>query len=63
MYSNYETNYLLGDIVLANQTLLKESKEQKIKKYDHLCKMTIHGMLHLLGYDHQTEKQFKKMIL
>ena len=35
--------------------------EQKVKKYDHLCKMTIHGMLHLLGYDHNTEKQFKRM--
>ena len=53
--------YLLGDIVLSNQTLIKESTEQKIKKYEYLCKMTIHGMLHLLGYDHKTEKQFKQM--
>ena len=53
--------YVLGDIALANQTLLKEALEQKIKKYDYLCKLTIHGMLHLLGYDHKTEKQYKKM--
>ena len=61
MKSSYMNYYILGDIVLANQTLLNEAVEQKITKYDHLCKMTIHGMLHLLGYDHQTEKQFKQM--
>jgi probable rRNA maturation factor len=40
---------------------LEESIKQKVTNYDHLCKMTIHGMLHLLGYDHNTEKQFKQM--
>ena len=53
--------HLLGDIVLSNQTLLEESIEQKVTKYDHLCKMTIHGMLHLLGYDHETEKEYNLM--
>ena len=61
MQSMYMDNYLLGDIVLANQTLLKESIELRVKKYDYLSKMTIHGMLHLLGYDHKTEKQYKQM--
>ena len=61
MQSYSDGIYLLGDIVLSNQTLLKESIEQNITKYDYLCKMTIHGMLHLLGYDHNTEKQFKQM--
>ena len=61
MQTTYKDNYLLGDIALANQTLLEESTQQKITKYDYLCKMTIHGMLHLLGYDHNTEKQFKRM--
>ena len=61
MQTFFNDSYLLGDIVLANKTLIKESIEQKITRYDHLCKMTIHGMLHLLGYDHKTEKQFKQM--
>ena len=61
MQSVFMDNYLLGDIVLANQTLLKESIELRVKKYDYLSKMTIHGMLHLLGYDHKTEKQYKQM--
>ena len=61
MGSIYRKSYLLGDIALSNQTLLKEALEKNITKYDYLCKMTIHGMLHLLGYDHKTEKQFKQM--
>ena len=61
MKFSHMNKYLLGDIVMANQTLLKEATEQSVTKYDHLCKITIHGLLHLLGYDHQTEKQFKQM--
>ena len=57
----YEGNYQLGDIVIASQALLKESAEKKITKYDYLCKITIHGMLHLLGYDHETELEYNHM--
>ena len=57
----YEGNYQLGDIVIASQALLKESAEKKITKYDYLCKITIHGMLHLLGYDHETELEYNQM--
>ena len=61
MQSSLDGIHLLGDIVLSNQTLLEESIKQKVTKYDYLCKMTIHGMLHLLGYDHIKEKDYKKM--
>lgn len=61
MHLKYLDNYLLGDIALANQIIIKEAIMQKIAKHDYLCKMTIHGMLHLLGYDHKTEKQFREM--
>lgn len=61
MQTFYRNNFVLGDIAIARQTILKEALEKKIQKYDYLCKMTIHGMLHLLGYDHKTEKQFKQM--
>ena len=61
MQLTYLDSFFLGDIALSNQTLIKEAIEQKIAKYDYLCKITIHGMLHLMGYDHKTEKQFKEM--
>ena len=61
MQSTSDGIYLLGDIVLSNQFLLEESIEQKVKKYDHLCKMTIHGMLHLGWYLDGSNAEFKEM--
>ena len=61
MMNIYEGTNFLGDIALALETLIIESKKVKVPKYDYLCKMTAHGMLHLLGYDHETDKQFRQM--
>ena len=52
---------LIGDIAISNEKILKESKNFKTNKYSYLSKITIHGVLHLLGFDHQTEKEFQKM--
>ena len=52
---------LIGDIAISNEKILKESKNLKTNKYFYLSKITIHGVLHLLGFDHQTEKEFQKM--
>ena len=43
---------LLGDVVLAYETVAREAKEQKKRLADHLRHLVIHGVLHLLGYDH-----------
>ena len=45
----------LGDVILSFQTLEQESQEQGKFLLDHVKHMTVHGMLHLLGYDHETE--------
>ncbi len=44
---------ILGDIVLAYQTVVAEAKEQNVTVADHLSHLVVHGMLHLLGYDHK----------
>jgi probable rRNA maturation factor len=46
---------LLGDVILAFETLIAEAQEEGISPADHLTHLTIHGLLHLLGYDHETE--------
>lgn len=51
----------LGDIVMAYQTISREAKEQKKAFQAHLTHLLIHGLLHLLGYDHETDKDAKKM--
>ena len=52
---------LLGDIVLAYETVRKEAQEKHICLEDHLTHLIIHGWLHLQGYDHQTEAEARKM--
>lgn len=45
----------LGDIILSYQTLDREAQEQGKFLLDHVKHLTVHGILHLLGYDHETE--------
>ncbi|QKQ24716.1 rRNA maturation RNase YbeY [Candidatus Ruthia endofausta] len=52
---------LLGDVVICTQVILRESIEQHKSFNDHLTHMAIHGMLHLLGYDHIDTKDAQQM--
>ena len=44
---------LLGDIVVAFETTTAEAALEGKTLGDHLCHLVVHGMLHLLGHDHQ----------
>ncbi|GJE41092.1 rRNA maturation RNase YbeY [Methylobacterium soli] len=44
----------LGDVVLAYDTMLRESAEQSKPLAHHLAHLLVHGTLHLLGQDHET---------
>ena len=46
---------LLGDVVLAFETAAQEAAEEKKPIADHLVHLTVHGVLHLLGYDHLSQ--------
>ena len=43
----------LGDIALACETVLREAAEQGTTAAHHLQHLVVHGLLHLLGYDHE----------
>lgn len=45
----------LGDIALARETCLREAAEAGRPLAHHLAHLTVHALLHLLGYDHETE--------
>ena len=45
---------MLGDVVVAYETAAAEATEEGKTLGDHLCHLVVHGMLHLLGHDHQT---------
>lgn len=51
----------LGDIAICHEVVLKEAKEQNKKVSDHMAHIFIHGVLHLLGHDHQKEVQAETM--
>ncbi len=51
----------LGDIVIAFETLEREAKEQNKSFENHLTHLILHSILHLLGYDHEEEKEAQKM--
>lgn len=48
---------LLGDVVLALETIVQEASEQNKPLADHLRHLAVHGVLHLLGYDHLAPRE------
>lgn len=51
----------LGDIALALETCLGEAKEKQLPPESHLSHLILHGILHLLGYDHISETEAVEM--
>ena len=47
----------LGDIVLAYETLAREAAAEGKALADHAAHLVVHGVLHLLGYDHEAEAE------
>jgi probable rRNA maturation factor len=45
----------LGDIVLGFETVMTEAADQGIAAPDHVRHLVLHGFLHLMGYDHETD--------
>jgi len=43
----------LGDVVISIDTATRQAKEYKVNLYQELLRLLIHGLLHLLGYDHE----------
>lgn len=52
---------MLGDIVVAWETVGREAREEEKPFDDHLGHLLVHGFLHLLGYDHETEGEAELM--
>ena len=51
----------LGDIMIALETMQREAKEKDISLHDHYCHLFIHGILHLLGFDHIEDDEAEYM--
>ena len=51
----------LGDVALAFETIEREAAEEGETFADHLTHLVVHGILHLLGYDHVKEDEARRM--
>ncbi|MFU0506810.1 rRNA maturation RNase YbeY [Pseudaminobacter sp. NGMCC 1.201702] len=52
---------LLGDIVLAAETVAREAALEEKPLRHHITHLVVHGLLHLLGYDHETDDEAEEM--
>ncbi|MBS0589660.1 MAG: rRNA maturation RNase YbeY [Proteobacteria bacterium] len=52
---------LLGDLVICAPIVAREAAEQGKRVRDHYAHMTIHGVLHLLGHDHENDRDAHEM--
>ena len=55
-----QKNYI-GDLAISLEKIIFESNKYKIKKNKYLSQITIHGILHLLGYDHIKDDDYEVM--
>ena len=59
--SKSSEEFFLGDIAICFDIVSREAKEQSKAVNDHLAHLYIHGVLHLLGYDHVDDSSTKTM--
>ncbi|MGJ5065614.1 rRNA maturation RNase YbeY [Bradyrhizobium oligotrophicum] len=52
---------MLGDIAIAYETLRREADEEQKPFDQHLSHLAVHGFLHLIGYDHETDDEAEEM--
>jgi probable rRNA maturation factor len=53
--------WLLGDVVFASGVIAREAKAQRKSLTHHLTHLAVHGVLHLLGYDHEQDRDAEAM--
>ena len=51
----------LGDVVISLETATRQARERKVTARDEVRMLLVHGILHLLGWDHQTDAEDKRM--
>jgi probable rRNA maturation factor len=56
-----EAERYLGDVLLAAETIAREAAERQIEPIEHVQHLIVHGVLHLIGYDHATDAEAAEM--
>ena len=56
-----EDEVVLGDLVISLETAERQALEREHSLQDEVRVLLVHGLLHLLGYDHATEEEYARM--
>ncbi|MFH1366404.1 MAG: rRNA maturation RNase YbeY [Patescibacteria group bacterium] len=60
-FINFQDPRLLGEIIICPDKARKEARQEGVAFRDKIILLIIHGLLHIIGYTHQNQKQRKKM--
>ena len=60
-YADLSGDMVIGDMIFALETILSESEEQGKYPVHHLAHLAVHSLLHLIGYDHETDEEAQRM--
>ncbi|MGD6858629.1 MAG: rRNA maturation RNase YbeY [Enterobacteriaceae bacterium] len=58
---NKSSKYIFGDLILCPYVIYKESLNNKIYIFEYYMHIIVHGLLHLFGYDHYSQKDANLM--
>lgn len=59
---SYGPDELIGEVYVSVETAKRQAKEQKHSLSDELIRLIVHGILHIYGYDHEKDADYKKML-
>lgn len=54
-------DFYLGDIIISAERVVKDADELGVSFDERMTVLFVHGVCHLLGYDHETDAQFRTM--
>ncbi len=60
---SYGADELIGEVYVSVETANHQSKDHKHSLSDELIRLIVHGILHVHGYDHEEDADYKKMLV
>jgi len=62
MGTRVKSKKILGEVIISLDTVATQAEEMGIPFEEEVFRMLIHGILHLMGYDDETEEEYQKMM-
>lgn len=61
MFPGMEPTRELGDMFISTAQIIRQAKRFSVSRKEEMTRMIVHGILHILGYDHMTKRDAKIM--